>query len=531
MISREALHRLGCGLTGAILGLSQSLGLYLVSSNLANIQGSIGATAAEAGWLTTAYFGAALSSAPLVAKIRLHIGLHRFATIGLLCFVGASALHLTTNTVPAAVLARALLGTTAPVVSTLAVFYLLEAFSPKRPVAGILLGFCSLQIGLPLSRVISTNLLELGQWHGLFLIDVALALISLAAIHVARIPDRPPQPSLNRGDLVIFPLYAIGLALLSIAVSQGRQYWWTDTDWIGECLVASIALIGLYVVIDLGRPQPLLDLRWLARPYMIRFVAAVLLFRIVLSEQTVGIVGLMSVLGQSNEQMERLFSVATLAVLVGFVISIAIAAKGGTRVLAMIAVMLIITAACLDSTATSLTRPEQLYFSQALLSAGLAMFFAGAVLLGFGPVLADGGKKIASFLAAFTFAQYLGFLLGSAWVSTTVAQRQQLHYLQLVQHITYGDPLVASRVAQLSGSVARVVTDAAARTAQGGSLLSQQVTRESFVLAYQDVFIEIAEIGCAMFVGLAIISWQASRRAKTGAAAKESANEAVKPAV
>jgi len=56
-------------------------------------------------------------------------------------------------------------------------------------------------------------------------------------------------------------------------------YWWTDAPWLGTCLACAIACIGLYVLVDLRRASPLLDLRWLARPYMLRFVVAVLLFR------------------------------------------------------------------------------------------------------------------------------------------------------------------------------------------------------------------------------------------------------------
>ena len=512
LVSRDLLYRAGCGATGSVIGLAQGLGLYLVSSNLSNIQGSLGASAAEASWLTTAYFATALSSTLLLVKLRLHFGLRRFATCGLVCFVAASALHLATDSVTSAVLARGILGLVAPVMSTFAVMYLVQAFSPKAPMVGALLGFCTLQLGLPLSRVISTDLLDVGEWHGLFLIDVAFAVISLAAIHVVRLPPSPRKPSFNRGDWIAFPLYACGLAFLCIAVSQGRLYWWTDTDWIGECLAAAIALIGLYVMVDLRRASPLLDLRWLARPYMIRFVLAVILFRIVLSEQTAGIVGLMTVLGQSNEQMQRLFALATLATLLGFAFSILVAGKGGTRLLGMTAIVLVIVAACADATATSLTRPEQLYATQMLLSAGLAVFFAGSVLLGFGPVLADGQVHLISFLAAFSGAQYLGSLLGSAFVATMVALRQAHHYAALAQNAAYGDPWVAMRLAQLGASVGRVVGDASARAGQGLALFVQQTTRESFVLAYDDVFLLIAGIGCGMFVFLAWIAWRSARR-------------------
>jgi uncharacterized membrane protein YciS (DUF1049 family) len=71
---------------------------------------------------------------------------------------------------------------------------------------------------------------------------------------------------------------------------------------------------------------------------MLPFILAVFLFRIVLSEQTEGVVGLMTVLGQSNEQMRTLFSLATVAMLAGFLIAMVIAARGGVHLLTLVAV-------------------------------------------------------------------------------------------------------------------------------------------------------------------------------------------------
>ncbi|MFX8024257.1 hypothetical protein ABTK62_20645, partial [Acinetobacter baumannii] len=86
-------------------------------------------------------------------------------------------------------------------------------------------------------RVVSPDLLEIGRWHGLFLLDVALALISLAAIAALPLSPQPRRPAFDRGDLLAFPLYAVGLALLCVTISQGRLQWWTDSPWLGECLV------------------------------------------------------------------------------------------------------------------------------------------------------------------------------------------------------------------------------------------------------------------------------------------------------
>jgi hypothetical protein len=127
----------------------------------------------------------------------------------------------------------------------------------------------------------------------------------------------------------------------------------------------------------------------------------------------------------------------------------------------------------------------------------------------------DGGRQLVSFLAAFSAAQFLGSLLGSAWVGTWVARRQSFHYAALVEHLQIGDPQVALRLAQLAGSVARVVTDPAARAQQGLALLHQQVSRESLVLAYDDLFASTAVLATAMLLWLTVLAIRGLRRQST----------------
>jgi MFS family permease len=497
---------------GLLLGLTQGFGLFLVSNNLPDIQGSLGATAAEASWLTTAYFATALWATLLVTKMRLHFGLRAFTVASLWLFLAIGALHLTTDTLGSAIAVRAALGLAAAPLSTLAVFYIMDALPPKLAPLALLIGFACLQLPGPLSRVVSPDLLAAGRWHGLFLLDVALAALSVAAIHAVPLKPQPRRSAFEAGDLLPFLLYATGWALLCVTVSQGRLAWWTDAPWLGVCLALGIACMALYVLVDLDRPNPLLDLRWLARPYMLRFVLAVLLFRIVLSEQTVGVVGLMSALGQSNAQMQTLFSLVSIGLLAGFVLAAVVAIRRGAPLLAVFAVALVLCAAGMDSDATALSRPEQFYVSQTLLAVGLGLFFSASLLQGFGPVMADGGRQLVSFLAAFSAAQFMGSLLGSAWVGTWVARRQSFHYAALVEHLQIGDPQVTLRLAQLAGSVARVVTDPAARAQQGIALLHQQVSRESLVLAYDDLFACTAALAAAMLLWLTILAVRGLRR-------------------
>jgi MFS family permease len=510
---------LGFGAVSVLLGLTQGFGLNLVGSNLAAIQGSLGATAAEVSWLTSAYFTTALSASMLLAKARTQFGLRTFANAGLLFFLTVALFHLVTRDLVSAIAARAALGLAAAALSALAVLYMMEAFPKRLVIAGLLLGFATLQIGAPLSRVIVEYPLQWGQWHGLFAIDAGLAVLSMAAINAFPLAATPRQSAFATGDWVAFPLYSTAFALLCVAVTQGRLRWWTDTPWIGECLAASIACIGLYAVFELNRQKPMIDLHWLTRPFMLRFVIAVLLFRIILCEQTVGMVGLMNVLGLTNDQMHLLFLFATAGTVAGFFVALAVARFNRTNLLGVLAALLIAVVAWSDSSATALTRPVELYVTQTMLSVAASVYFATSCLIGFGRVIQEGGKNMVSFIAAFSGGQYLGTLLGTAWITTYVADRQQLHYAVLAQHLSLADPQVARRVTQLSEAIGHVIVDPAARSLQGVAQLAQQVTRESFVLAYNDVFQMTAVIAVAVMLWMIVLALRASSRSPEVAAA------------
>jgi MFS family permease len=507
---------LAMGAVAVLLGITQGLGINLVNSNLTGVQGALGATATEASWLTTAYFATNISASVLLTKVRYQYGLRWFADIVIGVYLLLAVAHLFTQHLGSAVVVRAALGLAAAPISSLTVLYMMQAFPPARIFTGVVLGFAALQIGAPLSRIISEDLLQIGQWQGLNMLDVALAILCMAAINVVRLRPMPTQQMFARGDGIVFALYASALALLCVVLTQGRLHWWSDTPWLGACLVAAVVLFGLYVAAELQREKPLLDLRWIVSPFMLRFMGAVLLFRIVLSEQTVGAVGLMNTLGFTNDQMHLLFFFVTLGTIAGFVAALIALPSQKFGVLGDIALVLIIVSALMDGDATVLTRPHDLYVSQTLLATASAMFLASALLQGFSNVIAGGMKNFITFIAAFGGGQALAGLIGQAWLSTLLVDRQRLHYSQLVEHLQLSDPQVAQRLAQLGGAYASSLNDPAARATQGLTLLGQQVTQQSYVMAYNDLFHTVAlvsTLGFFVFAGVKTHRWHRARRA------------------
>lgn len=501
-----------------LLGLTQGLGFNLVNNNLPWIQGSLGAYANEAAWLSTAYTATNATIALLAIKFRFQFGLRLFGDIGLGLFIVVAIAHLFTNDLRSAIAVRAASGVAATALSTLALLYMIAAVPEHRRPMGIALGVGWSQLAAPLSRLLSSDLLEIGQWHGLYLVEIGLSLLCLAAVNLVRVPPIPRVKMFQARDFLTFALFAPGVALLCAVLSQGRFGWWFDTPWLGWALALAIVLLAAAVLVELHRAQPLLHLRWLTSADMLRLVVIILLFRIVLSEQGVGAFGFLQAIGMNNDQMRGLSWVMFWATLAG-VIAVAVTinpAKVSTP--ALIALLLIAAAAWTDSHVTNLTRPAQMYLSQGLIAFASALFLPAAMLAGFSRAMKQGQEFIVSFAVIFGAGQSLGAMAGSAFLGTLWAVREKAHSAALVERLVLIDPLVAERVRQYVGAQAGHIADPTIRQAEGLVLLSQAVTREATVLAYADVFRVIAVLAVLVFFYLLALRLREDARTRAAAA-------------
>ena len=116
----------------------------------------------------------------------------------------------------------------------------------------------------PLARVISTELLEFGQWRGLYLFELGLSLLSLGGVLLVRLPPGDRIKVFEKQDLVSVTLLSAGMALLCAVLSLGRIVWWREAEWIGWSLAASIVLVTAGIAHEHFRANPLINTRWLS---------------------------------------------------------------------------------------------------------------------------------------------------------------------------------------------------------------------------------------------------------------------------
>ncbi|WP_245647718.1 MFS transporter [Novosphingobium lentum] len=500
-----------------LVGLTGGLGNAMISVNTAQLQGSLGLDPYQIAWLPTVYVMTNTSANMLLIKFRQQYGLRPFALIFLGLYVLATFAHLFVNDFGSAVMVRAVSGIAGASLSTLCLYYFMQAFPAKWRLKGLVVGIGIPQCAIPMARLFSPDLLAMSQWRALYLFELGLAIISFAAVALVRLPPSERQPAFEKLDFVTFGLFAGSVALVAAVLGQGRIVWWTQAPWIGWSLVAAIPMFIGALAIEHHRARPLINTRWLGSADIVRFAVVTIMARIVLSEQTYAAVGLLTTLGQTNDQFHTLFVIILIASIAGVAASaITLNVEKLTHPI-MLAIGIVAIAAYTDSHSTSLTRAPELYVSQALIAFSATFFLGPALLFGMTRALKEGSGHIITFIALFGIVNSLGGLGGAALLGTYQTIQEKAHSSAIVQTIDITDPMVAARIGAGGQAVGRVIGDPALRQAEGGALLSQVATREANVLAYNDVFRLIAILSALTTAYLAFLlarrNWRARRAA------------------
>ncbi|TPP10567.1 MFS transporter [Rhizobium glycinendophyticum] len=503
--------------SGLLLFITQGMGMNIVNANLYQLQGEFSATIAEAAWLSAAYMAPYATLSIALFKVRAQYGLRPFAEWSILIFVVASLLNLFVSDLHSALVVRFISGCAAAPISSLGFLYVLEAFPAHRKLSqGLNVALMGTLLAAPLARMVSPTLLQIDGWHALYTLELGLALISMAIIYSLPLTPPPRAKVIERMDIVSYLLMAIGIGCLAVFLTLGRLYWWFETWWLGALLACAIGFITLTALIESRRTNPMLDFRWIFSRDNLHMAAVLLVFRAVSSEQSSTAVSFFQQIGLLNDQQFVLWSLVLLASIGGALFCLVLMSSRYVETAHVIALALIAGGAYLDSQATNLTRPEQMYVSQGMIAFGAAMFLPPVMAKGFGGALQKGLPYVVNFIAIFLFTQITGSMLMTSLLGSFVTIREKFHSNVLVENILLTRPEVAQRVSQLAAAYRKVITDPAILNAEGLTLLSQQVTREAYVLAYTDTFLLISVVTTAALAVLLVhLAWRWLRTSRS----------------
>jgi DHA2 family multidrug resistance protein-like MFS transporter len=236
---------------------------------IADPERGLGASQSELEWATNSYtlvFAGLLFTWGVLGD---RLGRKKILLAGLLVFGIASAASAYAQTPGQLIAARAVMGIGGAAVLPATLAIISNVFDPRERARAIGTWAGAVGLGVAVGPVLGGLLLEHFWWGSVFLINVPVVLIGLAAV-LALVPDsRDPQP--GRVDLAGVLLSIAGLGLLVYGIIDGGEHGFgRPLSW--GSLAAGIALLVAFVLVERRVRYPSLDVTLFRNP---RFSAAV----------------------------------------------------------------------------------------------------------------------------------------------------------------------------------------------------------------------------------------------------------------
>jgi len=248
-------------------------------------------------WIVDAYlvvFAAAMLPAGLLGD---RFGRRRLLIAGLSLFAVASLVGTLTDSAETLIAVRAVMGLGAAFIMPLAMSIIPSLFPPAERARAVAVMTSGMAVGMPLGPILGGLLLTHFWWGSIFLINVPLIAVGIAAL-LLLVPESR-NPAVPRIDVLSAVLGVGGLAALTYGIIQGPGDGWGSAPVLG-CLVAAVLLLGGLILRERTQSDPMLDFTLLRDPaYRWNTLAAVLVTFVLMGALFVLPQYLQSVLGNS----------------------------------------------------------------------------------------------------------------------------------------------------------------------------------------------------------------------------------------
>jgi EmrB/QacA subfamily drug resistance transporter len=264
----------GLPIIGALLiaALAFALAQTLVVPAIPAITSAFGTTTSSATWVLTGFLLSASVCTPLAGKLGDLFGKARVLTGLLVLFAIGSLVCAAAASIEVLIAGRVVQGVAAGVFP-LAFGIINDEFPPDRRAVAIGLMSAMFGIGGGLGLPLSGLIVDHVDISWLFSVGV-LALPAAAGVH----RFVPPSPARERTsvDWLGALLLSAGLVALLLGISKANAWGWGSAAVVG-CLLGGVAALTAFVRFELGRTDPLVDIRVLGeRPVLAVNVAAFL---------------------------------------------------------------------------------------------------------------------------------------------------------------------------------------------------------------------------------------------------------------
>ena len=511
-------------LTVTLATFMEVLDTSIANVALPHIAGGLGASQDEATWVLTSYLVANAVILPASAYFTTFIGRKKFYMICVALFGISSAMCGLAPSLPLLILFRVLQGVGGGGLAPSEQAILADTFKPEqRGQAFALYGLAVVfapAIGPTLGGWITDNF----DWRWIFFINVPVALLSLFL--TSRIVEDPPhilqevkktQKEGLKLDFVGFALLAMGFGSLEFVLDKGQEDDWFGsrliTSFVVMCVISLVTLVAWELYQIQRNKRPILDLTLFKhRNFAVSFVLMGILGTVLFGTTVLIPQFVQSLLGYTAQLAGLVISPGGLMVMlmmpiVGFLVSRVdprwmIVYGFGISSAALLTMLDL-------NTGASFAHIAWLRVFQA---SGLAFLFIPINTLSYNGIPGNKNNDVSGLT---NLARNIGGSVGTAFVVTMLARRQQFHQERLGAAAGIGSLNLQTRVSALGEYLVRHGGNTSS-LAQGKALaqgnLYQQLLGQSTMLGYLDV---IKMLAIAMMLAIPLVFMM--QRPKKGA--------------
>ncbi|HZP59364.1 MAG TPA: DHA2 family efflux MFS transporter permease subunit [Opitutaceae bacterium] len=479
------------------IALSASLGALLevidtsiVNVALPDIQGNLGSTLAEAGWVSTGYACANVVIIPLTAWLGYRFGKKNYMLFSLIGFTVASALCGLAPNLPILIVARILQGLAGGGLLAKAQAILFEAFPRhEQPAAQAIFGI-GVIAGPAFGPVLGGWLTDTLNWRWIFFINVPVGILAVAMTMAFLPADNEEEISRDRVDWPGLALLTIGLACFQTMLEQGQEDDWFSSRFIATMAAGSAVGLGLFVWRELAIDHPVVELRVLRH----RSLAAGSVYSLVLGMGLYGVIFAVPVFVQNYLHFTAMQSgllqmPGAMASAVTMMIMGRVSGRLDARALIAVGAAVTVGVALALSHINPETSAQSLFWPMLFRGVGSVCMFLPLSLATLGNLPR---QQVSAGAGFYNLTRQLGSSIGIALITTVLAHRQAIHRAVLVRNLTEFRPETLDRLNAYAGAFARRSADPVGTRLQAFHLLDRLVDGQSLLLSFADVFLYVA---------------------------------------
>nr|WP_218177002.1 MDR family MFS transporter [Pseudomonas gingeri] len=237
------------------------LDIQITNSSLKDIQGALSATLEEGSWISTSYLVAEIIMIPLTAWLVQLLSARRLAVWVSLGFLGSSLLCSMAWSLESMIVFRAMQGFTGGALIPLAFTLTLIKLPDHHRAKGMAMFAMTATFAPSIGPTIGGWLTENWGWQYIFYINIPPGLIMIAGLLYGLEKKESHWELLKSTDYAGIVSLGIGLGCLQVFLEEGHRKDWLESDLI--VTLGSIALLSLitFVILQLSKANPLINLR------------------------------------------------------------------------------------------------------------------------------------------------------------------------------------------------------------------------------------------------------------------------------